>query len=164
MLTSPQKKASPSDVIFGKPPGTDSASRAYNTLNADSGSSGESNGGASGHVRPISGATMQIENDSESIASQSISSTSSSDLHRHTPSSRPATSATSARSQSIAEAGIAMDQDARALPPLFEDADSEDIVELVGEYMDQHWPLLSFYLKGWVAHNLLLFLFMQPTC
>jgi hypothetical protein len=138
------KKASPSDVIFGKPPGRDSASRAYEALNADnSGSSGSSSIRSSSSNRVPATATEEDEEEEEggSRARERARSSSSNagssedsevDTQMATSSIIPATSS-SANVESNAVNEGAMDEDVKVLPALFEDADADDIVVLVGE-------------------------------
>lgn len=142
LLTSPHKKASPSDIIFGKPPGTDSASQAYASLYVDSSSSGAStsttpsvNGGEGG--RHASTVTAPLNDESSGSGSASNSSASS-DRQQIKNSSRPTTSSTSIRSQSVADPSTSKEQEAKILPALFENADVDDIVELVGKSILLH--------------------------
>jgi hypothetical protein len=140
MMISSHKKASPSDLIFGQPPGADSASQAFGSLYADSNSSSAStntststhSGEGSGALRPISSIIQQIEGQSSASGSSSSQSTSS-DRQQQAIVSKPIISSASATSQSVTDGGMDMQQDAKVLPALFEDADVDDIVELVGE-------------------------------
>ena len=130
---SPHKKASPSDVIFGKPPGTDSACRAYEALNADSSSSGSNSasisasktGTSDAEKTSIAEATKNSETQGSSGGSNSNSAGADSETSSDGQSRRPDTSQRDASE-------VRMEGDTKMLPALFEDADAEDIVVLVG--------------------------------
>lgn len=127
LSSSPRKKASPSDVIFGQPPGTDEVSRVYGTLSSD-GAIGSGNNMDAPH-ESIEGS---LGNQVSAPGSGSGGSEPTMEIDRPESSSIHATPSTPATTVHTVPDTSDGDQ-IKTLPASFEDSDPEDVVVLVGK-------------------------------
>lgn len=162
---SSKKKASPSDVIFGQPPGRDVASRYYEQLASDGSPLNQSNvASSSKHHSPASSTdkthsgvhslrpTPQLTNaevnptniDQGERSFESSGSEASStrmDVDRavkpNSAHATPSTTATSEHNPHPPEVQLDEDANVKILPTLFEDCDAEDVVALVADMLSR---------------------------
>ncbi|MCO5599816.1 hypothetical protein L7F22_053923 [Adiantum nelumboides] len=139
--SSSSKKASPSDVIFGQPPGSDEASLLYEQLISDSAfqpiasDSGQRNSLSLSGRGSGSSSIGTHSNKSESADSGEVRMRAANDGDRETSASVHATPSSTAMTT---EYGIQEDEESvKTLPALFEDSDPEDIVILVADMLNR---------------------------
>lgn len=128
--SSPRKKASPSDVIFGRPPGSDLASRAYEALNADGTSSGGSASGSNSNTNDVAKKVSPIDPSKDPHRESSEGTSTGSSLQSETISVGTSLRTVEEKVATGSEAGT---EGIKLLPSLFEDAEADDIVILVGK-------------------------------
>ena len=144
--SSSSKKASPSDVIFGQPPGSDEASLLYEQLISDSAfqpiasdagqrSSSSLSGKGSGSSSIGTHSSNKSGSGSGSADSGEVRMRVTSDGEREPSASIHATPSSTAMTT---EYGMQEDEENRkTLPALFEDSDPEDIVILVADMLNR---------------------------